>query len=110
MLVIGLTLNLFRLLFYEGGLKSSSADYDAMVESELFFSFFLKHSLPCGPHTSSSGVAALGFLWYKSSRPDPQKSPELQICNDLYHWSDTASQPSVFSCWGTENKSDGAKS
>ena len=26
-------------------------------------------SLPCGPHTSFIGVAALGFQWYRSSHP-----------------------------------------
>ena len=64
--------------------------------------YFFRHSLPCGPHTSSTGVAALGFPWYGSSHPDPQKSPQLQIWP--HHLSDTASQPSVwFSCWGTWN-------
>ena len=53
-----------------------------------------QHSLPCSPHTSSIGVAALGFLWYGSSHPDPRKSPELQI--RPHHQSDHASQPSVF--------------
>ena len=41
-----------------------------------------------------SGVAALGFPWYRSSHPDPQKSPQLQIWP--HHRCDTASQPSVF--------------
>ena len=30
-------------------------------------------------YMSSISVAALGFLWYKSSHPDPRKSPQLQI-------------------------------
>ena len=30
-----------------------------------------------------------------------KKSPQRQTWP--HHWSDTASQPSVFSCWGTEN-------
>ena len=33
--------------------------------------FIFQYSLPCGPHTSSIGVAALGFLWHRSSHPDP---------------------------------------
>ena len=33
---------------------------------------FFQHSLPCGPHTSSIGVAALGYPWYRIS---PRKSP-----------------------------------
>ena len=36
--------------------------------------FIFEVSLPCGPHTPSVGVAALGFLWYGSSNPDPLKS------------------------------------
>ena len=42
----------------------------------------------------------LRFLWYRSSHPDPRKSPKLLIWP--HHLSDTASQPSVcllFSCW-----------
>ena len=35
--------------------------------------FIFQNSLPCGPHTSSIGVAALGFPWYKSFHPDLQK-------------------------------------
>ena len=47
------------------------------------------------------GVAALGVPWYRSSHPDPQKSPQLQI--RPHHLSDTVSQPSVFfSCWGNK--------
>ena len=30
-------------------------------------------------HTSSICVAVLGFPWYRSSHPDPWKSPQLQI-------------------------------
>ena len=37
--------------------------------------FIFQYSLPCGPHTSSISVAVLGFPWYRSSHPDPQKSP-----------------------------------
>ena len=36
--------------------------------------FIFQHSLPCGPHTSSIGVAVLGFPWYRSSHPDPRKN------------------------------------
>ena len=63
--------------------------------------FIIQHSLFCGLHTSSISVAALGFPWYRSSHPDPRKSIQLQIWPHCR--SDTASQPSVFSCWGTEN-------
>ena len=35
--------------------------------------FIFQHSLPCGPHTSSIRVAVLGFLWYRSSHPNPKK-------------------------------------
>ena len=51
--------------------------------------------------TSSTGVALLGFLWYRSSHPDPGKSPQLQIWP--HHLSDIPSKPSVSSCWGTES-------
>ena len=40
--------------------------------------FISQHSVLCGPHTSSISVAALGFLWYRSSHPDPRKSPQLR--------------------------------
>ena len=56
--------------------------------------FIFQHSLPCGPHTSFIGVAALGFMWYRSSHPDPRKTPQLQIWP--HHRSDTASKPSWF--------------
>ena len=65
-----------------------------------------QHSLPCSSHTSSIGLAVLGFPWYRSSHPDPRKSPWLQIWP--HHRSDTASQPSVFHVG--EHKIDGAKS
>ena len=68
--------------------------------------FFNIVSLACGPHTSSIGVAAFGFLWYRSSHSDPWKNPQLQIW-----WSDTASLPSVFfSILGNRKPSDYAKS
>ena len=35
------------------------------------------------PRTSSIGVAALWFPWYRSSHPDLRKSPQLQIQYDL---------------------------
>ena len=35
--------------------------------------FFLKHRLPCGPHTSSTAVAAVGWIPCGSSNPDPRK-------------------------------------
>ena len=67
---------------------------------------FSQHRLPCGPHTSSIGVAELGFPWYRSSHPQAasRKSPQLQIMTSSsvrY----TVSQLSVVacSCWGTEN-------
>ena len=62
--------------------------------------FIFQHSLPWGPHTSSISVAALWFLWYRRSHSDPRNSPKLQIWSNM---SNTASQPSVFSCWGREN-------
>ena len=49
-----------------------------MVEFDQMW-FIFQHSLPCGPHISSIGVAALGLPWYRSSHPDPRKSPKLQI-------------------------------
>ena len=52
------------------------------------------------PYNSSIGVAVLWFLWYRSSHPDPKKSPQLQIWP--HHRSDTASQVFSFLCWGTE--------
>ena len=81
---------------YEGGLKSSYADYDAMVKFDQMWFVFL-YSLPCGPHTSSIGVAVLGFLWYRNSHPDGQINKVLNCRYDLMHLeSDSASQPSVF--------------
>ena len=46
--------------------------------------FISHHSLPCGPHTSSIGFIIYsswipGWPWYRSSHPDPRKSPQLQI-------------------------------
>ena len=43
-----------------------------MVEFDQMWVYF-HHSLPCCPHTSSIGVAAIGFPWYRSSNRDPQK-------------------------------------
>ena len=73
---------------------------DAMVEFDQML-FIFQHRLPCGPHTSSIGIATLGFLWYRGSHPGPHNSPQLQIWP--HHWSDTTSQSSVFLCWGPEN-------
>ena len=57
--------------------------------------FIFQHSLPCGSHTSSIGIAVLWFLWYRSSYPNLRKSPQLQIWP--HHRSDsTVSQPRVF--------------
>ena len=65
--------------------------------------------LPCGPHTSSIGVATFCVPWYRSTHPDPRKSPQLQIWP--HHWFDTFSQPSVFfSILGNRQQWDGAKS
>ena len=57
--------------------------------------------VPCGPHTSSIGVAALGFRWYKSSHPDPQKSPHLQIWP--HHWYILLPSQVFLHVGGTEN-------
>ena len=63
--------------------------------------FFNTFSLACGPHTSSIGVAAFGFLWYRSSHSDPWKIPQLQIWPHC--WSATASLPSgVFFHFGEQ--------
>ena len=43
----------------------------------------------------------LGPIWYRSSHPDPRKSPQLLIWPR--HRSATASQPRVFFIWGIEN-------
>ena len=59
---------------YEGGLKSSWADYDAMVEfDQMWFTFqfflFNFYFFSLAVHTLlPSGVAALGFPWYRSSQ------------------------------------------
>ena len=45
---------------YEAGLKSSWADYYAMVKFDKMW-FIFQCSLPCSPYTFSVGVAALGF-------------------------------------------------
>ena len=47
------------------------------------------------------GVAAFGFPWYRSSHPDPRKSPQLQI--RPHYRSNTASQPSFFFHVGEQN-------
>ena len=79
-----------------------------MVEFDQMW-FIFQHSCYCGPHTSSIGVTALGFLWYRNCHPDPRKSSQLLIWP--HHWSDTASQPSVvFFMLGNRKRSDGAKS
>ena len=54
---------------YEGGLKSSQADYGAAVKFGLFFNIVY---IPCSPQTSFISVAALGFPWYRSPYPDPR--------------------------------------
>ena len=67
-----------------------------MVEfDQMWFTCIFQHtcSLPCSPHTSSIGVAELGFPQYRSSHPDPQKSPQLKIWP--HYSSNTASQQSV---------------
>ena len=64
--------------------------------------FILQHSLPCAPHNSSIGVAALGFPWYRSFHPDPRKKSSTADEWWPHHRSDTASLPSVFLCWWTE--------
>ena len=53
------------LLFYCLWLQQSN-----MIKCGLFFNILY---LPCGPNTSSIGVAALGFPWYTNSRTDPRK-------------------------------------
>ena len=58
--------------------------------------FIFQHLVSPGPHTSSIGVAALGFLCYRSSPPDPRKSPQLQIYDLIICLILTASQPSAF--------------
>ena len=100
---------------YEGVLKSSLADFDAMVEFDQTW-FIFQHSLPCGPHTSSIGVYKCGLFFNIVSpvvhtllpsllqRLDSHgidalilifgNSPQLQIWP--HHQSNTASQPSVF--------------
>ena len=64
--------------------------------------FIFQHCLPCGPNTFSICVAALGFLWFRSSHPDPQKSPEtadMTLSSVQYCFSSQV----FFSCWETEN-------
>ena len=80
-----------------------------MVEFDQMW-FIFQHNLPCAPHTSSIGVAGLGFSWYRSFHPDPRKRAQLQVWP--HHRSDTASQPGVFFFFmlGNRKKSDGAES
>ena len=47
----------------------SMKEWSNLIKCDLLF----QHSLPWGPHTSSIGVAVLGFPWYRSSHPDPKK-------------------------------------
>ena len=51
---------------------------------QLWFLFQHTVSLPCGPHTSATGVAVNGFPWHRSSHPNLRKSQS------------NTSQPSVF--------------
>ena len=64
--------------------------------------FLFQHSLPCGPHTSSIGVGALGFLWCRSSHSDFPKGPKLQIWSR--HRLKLLPSQVFLSCWGTENR------
>ena len=61
------------------------------------------NTVPPAVHTLLPSVLQRLDSWYRSSHPDPRKSPQLQIWP--HYRSDTASQwqRSVFSCWGTEN-------
>ena len=70
-----------------------------MVEFDQMW-FIFQHSLPCGPHTSYIHIAALGFPWYRSSHPDPQKK-NLKWRSNLII--DPIQLPSrvVFSWWET---------
>ena len=61
---------------YECGLKSSYADYDAMVEfDQMLF------SLPCGLNTSSISVA---FLWYRSKLSSSSSKKFSKFCRYMY--------------------------
>ena len=81
-----------KLSKYEGGLKRSYR-LDAMVEFDQMW-FIFQHSLTCGPHSllpsvlqrlNSRGIESLILIL--------EKVLNCRICP---HWSDTASQPSVF--------------
>ena len=85
-----------HIAFTRVGWQVHSLTDDATVEFDQIL-FIFQHSLPCSPHTSSIGVAALGFLWYRNSHPDPQESPQLQIWP--HHRSDTASIAGAWSRW-----------
>ena len=58
------------------------------------------YSLPCCPHTSSIGVAALGFPWYRSSHP---LEKVLNCRYDLIIGPILLPRQVFFSCWGLEN-------
>ena len=78
-------------IIFEGRLKSSQADYDAMVE----FDQKLRFIFPCGPYTSSIGVAPIGFPWYiEAFILILEKVLNCRLWP--HHRSDTASPPSVF--------------
>ena len=40
--------------------------------------FVFQHSFLCGSHSSPISISALGFPWYRSSRPDPDLEKVLR--------------------------------
>ena len=76
-----------------------------MVEFDQMW-FIFQYSLPCGPHTSSIGVAVLGFLWYRSSHPDPSTA---DMTSSLARFCFPA-KSCCFFMLGEREQSDGAKS
>ena len=55
-------------------MEKFKADQDNFMECDQI-RFIFQYSPPCGPHTSSTGVAVLGSYWQKkSSRADMMSS------------------------------------
>ena len=53
-------------LIYKDQLKSSLADQDILMECGQM-RFIFQQDVPCTPHPSSIGIAALGSHWSKAS-------------------------------------------
>ena len=65
--------------------------------------FIFQHLVSPGPHTSSIGVAALGFLCYRSSHPRSTKKSSTADMTSSSVWYWLLPSKMFFLCWRTEN-------